>query len=129
MLYLTFLYVFPDLLAVVFGDSFLEFQSLVVPIGVAQLLAAPASALTILLIAQQRGSALLRVGTLNASLALGFTVSFGAVFGVVGAAWGGAISAPLASLVPIGGTPPELAGERGIRSGSRVELSDTRGRG
>jgi O-antigen/teichoic acid export membrane protein len=86
--YLGVVSALPNLLSFVFGDEFGTFNSIMLPIGVAQLFTAPVSALTVLLIAEQRGHLLVWVGTLNALLLMGCSVGFAYVFGLTGAAWG-----------------------------------------
>lgn len=98
-LYLGIVYVFPGLLSFVFGDEFGQYRSIMLPIGIAQLLTAPVSALTLLLIAQERGRTLLWVGTLNAFLLLVFSIGFATSFGLTGAAWGAAIGSALGLVV------------------------------
>jgi O-antigen/teichoic acid export membrane protein len=85
--YLVTLYVSPNVLALVFGREFDEFQSIIVPIGIGQLLIAPALGLTLFLKAQRRGRTLLWLTTLNAVLLLVLSVIFGWYRGVAGAAW------------------------------------------
>lgn len=97
--YLGIVYTVPNLLSFVFGDGFAEFRSIMVPIGVAQLLMAPVSALTLLLIAQQRGRTLLWVGTLNAFLLMACSIAFAYGFGLTGAAWGAVAGSALGLLV------------------------------
>jgi O-antigen/teichoic acid export membrane protein len=99
--YLGVVYALPDVLSFVFGDEFGEFQSIMVPIGIAQLLMAPASALMLLLIGQQRGRTLLWVGTLNACLLTGCSVLLASIFGLTGAAWGAVAGTALGLLVVV----------------------------
>ena len=53
--YVIALYAVPDVLAFLFGQEFAEFRSIMIPIGIGQLLAAPAFGLTLFLKAAQRG--------------------------------------------------------------------------
>ncbi len=62
-----------------------------VPIGIAQLLAAPAARLTLFLMAQQRARTLVWVSTMNVVLFMGFSIAFGWFFGLTRAAWAGAV--------------------------------------
>jgi O-antigen/teichoic acid export membrane protein len=100
--YLGFVYGLPNLLSFVFGDEFGAFRSIMVPLGIAQLFTAPGFALTLLLIAQQRGRLLLWVGTLNAFLLMGCSVGFASAFGLIGAAWGAVAGSALGLLVMAG---------------------------
>jgi hypothetical protein len=79
-------------LTFLFGSKFTEFRSIVVPIGVGQILAAPASGLILFLKAGQRGRALLWLNTLNAVLFLVSGIVFGSLFGLKGAAWAGVVA-------------------------------------
>lgn len=122
--YLGVVYALPGLLSFVFGKEFSEFQSIMVPIGIAQLLLAPASALMLLLIGQQRGRTLLWVGTLNAGLLMGCSVALASVFGLTGAAWGAVAGTALGLLVVFvavrsGTASPEEAAEPSIRTETR----------
>jgi O-antigen/teichoic acid export membrane protein len=96
--YVVTLYAFPSVLALVFGQKFVEFRSIIVPIGVAQLVAAPWFGFTLFFKAQQRGRTLLWLLTLNAFLFLAFSVSFGSLFGLTGAAWAGAAAGALGGI-------------------------------
>jgi hypothetical protein len=89
------MYAIPNLLAAVFGDDFADFHSIIVPVGVGQLVAAPAFGLTLFLKARQRGPALLLLGTLNAVLYLVFAVGLGTAFGLNGTAWAYAVSSAI----------------------------------
>jgi O-antigen/teichoic acid export membrane protein len=95
--YVVALYAVPDVLVFLFGQEFAAFRSIMIPIGVGQLLAAPAFGLTLFLKATQRGRTLLWLGTLNVVVYLVLTVVLGLAFGLSGAAWGavgtGAVSA------------------------------------
>jgi O-antigen/teichoic acid export membrane protein len=86
--YVAAFWAIPGVLAFFFGQDFTDFQTLIVPIGLAQVLAAPAFGLTLYLKAKQRGATLLWLGTLNALVYLVLTVALGSVSGVSGAAWG-----------------------------------------
>lgn len=93
--YLVILYSFPGVIGLLFGEKFDEFRSIVVPVGIGQLVAAPALGLTLLLTSQQRGRTLLWVGTLTALAALSCSATLASIFGLVGAAWGGALGSGL----------------------------------
>ena len=86
--YVGTLYAFSDLLVLFFGPDFAVFQDLIVPIGLAQILAAPAFGLMLFLKAEQRGRTLLWIATLNAVVYLVLTVVLASAYGVMGAAWG-----------------------------------------
>jgi len=87
-IYVIALYAVPDVLTFLFGQQFGEFRSIIVPIGLGQLLVAPAFGFTLYLKAAQRGRTLLWLGTLNAVVYLVLSVTLGAAFGLDGAAWG-----------------------------------------
>ena len=90
--YLVLVYVFPGILSLVFGPEFDAFESIMVPIGVAQLLAAPAAGLALFLMAQQRGRTWVWVSAVSVVSAMGFSIAFGWLFGLTGAAWAGAVA-------------------------------------
>ena len=94
--YVVALYAIPDVLVFFFGQDFAEFRSIIIPIGLGQLLAAPAFGFTLYLKAAQRGRTLLWLGTLNAVVYLVLTVAPGSAFGLSGAAGAPSASAPLA---------------------------------
>ena len=96
--YLVILYAFPGVLGIVFGHEFDDFQSIVVPIGIGQLLLAPSLGLTLFLKAQQRGRTLVWLVTLNAVLLLAFSVVLGSYFGLEGAAWASAIAGAVSGI-------------------------------
>ena len=99
--YVGILYFVPAILPFLFGDDFSRFESIIAPVGLWQVLAAPTFGLLLFLKAAQRGRTLLWLGTVNALLYMGLTVALGAAYGVSGAAWGAAISAA-AGLVILG---------------------------
>jgi len=94
-LYVVVLYSFPELLTFLFGAGFTEFRSIVVPIGISQVLLAPVFGLTLFLKAQQRGRTLFRLTSLYTLLNVGLAVVFAAIFGLQGAAWAAAVAALL----------------------------------
>jgi O-antigen/teichoic acid export membrane protein len=106
--YLVILYSFPGVLAFLFGQGFVGFRSIIVPIGVGQLLMAPTFGLTLFLKAQQRGRTLLWLVTTNAFLRLTFTVALGSLFALEGAAWGGVIAGALAGVAWIVAIRPSM---------------------
>ena len=91
--YFAVAYGFQGTLGVLFGDTFVKFRSIVLPIGLAQILIAPAYGFTLLLTAQRRGRALLLVGSILPATRLLFGVTLGLLFGLQGAAWGGGVAA------------------------------------
>jgi O-antigen/teichoic acid export membrane protein len=120
--YLGVVYALPGLLSFVFGNEFSEFESIMLPIGIAQLLMAPTSALLLLLIGQQRGRTLLWVGTLNASVLMAFSVVLASVSGLTGAAWGAVAGSAVGLLVVVvavrsGTAPREEPAERSVLPG------------
>ena len=86
--YVVTLYALPSALGTFFGGDFDAFHDIMIPIGLGQVLAAPAYGLTLFLKAQQRGRTLLWLGTLNAVVYLALTVALASAFGLTGAAWG-----------------------------------------
>jgi len=100
--YVGLAYSFQNLLGFAFGSAFLEFRSIVMPVGLGQLLMAPTYGLTLLLIAQQRGRSLVALGIVLAGSQLLGAVGLGLVFGLDGAAWGGGPLAAAIYLVAVG---------------------------
>ena len=99
--YVVVFWSFPSLLAFSFGPEFVDFQSIIAPIGVGQLLAAPAFGLVLFLKAAQRGRTIFALGTLNAFLSLTFSITLGFFFGLSGAAWSGAAVGALGGIALI----------------------------
>jgi hypothetical protein len=99
-MYVLCLYAVPSALGIFFGHGFNDFRTIIVPIGLGQVLAAPAYGLTLFLKAQQRGGTLLWLGTLNAVVYLVSTVALAAAFGLSGAAWG-AVGTGVVSLLAL----------------------------
>ena len=97
--YVVLIYQLPGALSLFFGREFLHFRSIIIPIGVGQVIAAPAFGLTLFLMAEQRGAGLLLVNTLNAGLYLAFAVVFGSAYGLHGAAWAYAASSAIGEAV------------------------------
>lgn len=93
--YFLVLHFLPGVLAFVFGSQFSEFSSIIVPIGVAQILAAPTIALMLFLKAAQRVGALLALGVLPILLYMVFAVGLGIRFGLHGVAWAGVLATGL----------------------------------
>jgi O-antigen/teichoic acid export membrane protein len=96
--YLVTLYLAPNTLGLVFGQEFDEFESIIVPIGIGQLLIAPALGLTLFLKAQRSGRTLVWLATLNAVLLLVLSVIFGWYFGLEGAAWATVAAAAISGM-------------------------------
>lgn len=92
VLYLVVAY-YSGLLSLVFGSDFASFGSIVVPIGLSQLIAAPASGIILYLTAAQRGRAVTAASTLNAALLLAFSFVLARLFGTNGAAWATVVAA------------------------------------
>ncbi len=86
--YVLVLCAIPGVLVFFFGRGFADFREIMIPIGLAQVLAAPAFGLMLFLKAEQRGATLLWFATLNALVYLVLTVTLGSAFGIDGAAWG-----------------------------------------
>jgi O-antigen/teichoic acid export membrane protein len=93
--YVLFIYQVPGALSLFFGDEFSQFRYIIVPIGVGQLIAAPAFGLSLLLMAAQRGIALLTVNSVGAIAYLVIAVVLGLAFGLHGAVWAYAISSAI----------------------------------
>jgi O-antigen/teichoic acid export membrane protein len=100
--YLIIVAGFPDLLGVVFGREFLEFESLVVPVGVGQVLAAPAFGGMLFLRARQRGTAIAFMTVSSAMVLFGSSALLAARFGLSGAAWANAVTALVGGLLLVG---------------------------
>ena len=98
--YVVAVYAVPDVLSFFFGEEFAEFRSIIIPIGLWQILAAPAFGLTLFLKAEQRGRTLLWLTTFYAVVYLVLTVALGSAFGLTGAAWG-AVGAGVASVAAL----------------------------
>lgn len=86
------------LLSRVFGGPFGEFEALMWPIGIGQMLVAPTLGFTFLLIAQGRGKAMLATAVVRALASMTLGVGLANAYGVVGAAWGIALVAVLAGV-------------------------------
>jgi len=97
VVYLAIVALSPGLLGVLFGPGFADFDSIILPVGLAQIVAAPALGLTLLLKAQQRGRALFSISILSITLSLVATVSAALLWGLDGAVWGGVVSAAVAT--------------------------------
>jgi O-antigen/teichoic acid export membrane protein len=95
--YIVLIYELPGALSLFFGKEFMEYHAIFVPIGVGQVIAAPAFGLSLFLMAERRGASLLLVTSLGAGLQLAFAAGFGAAFGLEGAAWSYAASAAVAN--------------------------------
>ena len=91
-IYVFLLYSLPDVLSFAFGPEFSDFGSLILPIGLGQVLAAPAMGLVLFLKAAQRGRALLLLGTVQVVSYLCFSVMLSLSFGLTGAAGASASS-------------------------------------
>ena len=91
-----------DILGWVFGSEFSDYDYLVWPMGVWQLVATSALGFGILLQAQQRGKALLTAGVVGSLSGLFFISVLATAFGARGAAWGYAASAALSAAATLG---------------------------
>ena len=85
--YVFIVYWFPDTLSIVFGSPFADFRSIIIPVGLGQILAAPAMAFLLFLKAVRAGRALLGLSTLQALLYLALSIALAISGGVDGAAW------------------------------------------
>jgi O-antigen/teichoic acid export membrane protein len=94
-IYVAVLASFPDLLGIFFGHEFTAFRSIVIPIGIGQILTAPTFALTLFLKAQQRGRALFWYLSFSVLLNVILAVTFASFFGLTGAAWAGVVATSL----------------------------------
>jgi O-antigen/teichoic acid export membrane protein len=106
-----------ELLEQVFGPSFRSFGSLVLPVGVGQILVAGTMGFALLLKAQTRGKALLGARVVGAISSLILVLALAVTHGVTGAAWGIAAAGGATSIAlvaySIGGRigPPREARE------------------
>jgi O-antigen/teichoic acid export membrane protein len=97
--YLGIAAVFGDrLLEWVFGPSFDSFGSLILPIGVGQVLIASTIGLALLLKARARGGALLATRVVGSASSLVLVPTLAVTKGIAGAAWGMALASGLSSL-------------------------------
>jgi O-antigen/teichoic acid export membrane protein len=87
-----------ELLRWIFGPTFARFQALVWPIALSQILIAPTTAFTALLLAEKRGRALLIGQIAGSVITLGLGISLAAATGPSGAAWGMATGSTLQGL-------------------------------
>ena len=90
------------LLTTLFGSEFETYDPLVWPFEVSQLALALAMPFSVLLMAERRGGDVFAVGLVLSAATLVFPISFAAVWGVDGAAWGMAVAAIVASLATAG---------------------------
>ena len=98
--YLAVAAIFGDrLLEWVFGPSFNSFGSLILPIGIGQLLIASTIGLPLLLKAQARGGALLAARVFGSASSLVLALALAVTRGITGAAWGMTLASGLSSLV------------------------------
>ena len=98
----------PGLLTVVFGPQFARFHTIVLPIGLSQIVAATATVFPLLLKAQSRGRALLLSRLVGLVATLVILTALALTRGLVGVAWGTFGSAIVASGVfAIVATRPE----------------------
>jgi O-antigen/teichoic acid export membrane protein len=110
-----------ELLEQVFGPSFTSFGSLILPVGVGQILIAGTMGFALLLKAQARGKALLGARVVGAMSGLILVVALAVTHGVTGAAWGMAVAGGATSFAlvaySIGGRtpPPKVQVEREAR--------------
>jgi O-antigen/teichoic acid export membrane protein len=106
-----------ELLEQAFGPSFSSFGSLVLPIGVGQILIAGTMGFALLLKAQARGKALLGSRVVGAAVGMILVVTLAFTHGVTGAAWGLAMAGGATSFAlvaySIGGRirPPQVQEE------------------
>ena len=97
--YLGIAAVFGDrLLEWVYGPSFDSFGSLILPIGVGQVLIASTIGLALLLKARARGGALLATRVVGSASSLVLVPTLAVTKGIAGAAWGMALASGLSSL-------------------------------
>lgn len=87
-----------DLVLRLFGTSFSEYESLILPIAVGALIGGMGTGFTILLVAARRMNELGLVVLVNSALTLALTLPLAALFGLEAAAWG----------IVLGALPPLL---------------------
>lgn len=100
--YVVLLSAVPGALAVFFGPEFTAFRSIILPIGVGQVLLAPTFGATLFLKALQEGRLLFSLMSLYTLLNVSFAVTLASLFGLTGAAWGGAAAASLFGALLVG---------------------------
>ena len=99
--YLGLVYIFPGLLTIVFGPEFGPFETIMLPIGVGQLIAAPAAGLILLITAERRGRALVVISTANVAVLMALSITFAWLYGLSGAAWAGAFASTVGLVVVV----------------------------
>jgi O-antigen/teichoic acid export membrane protein len=87
------------LLPLLFGQAFAKYQALVWPMVASQIATASAAGFALLLKAQMRGRAILVQGVISLSLSLVLVPVFAYSAGVMGAAWGMALTAAATAIV------------------------------
>jgi O-antigen/teichoic acid export membrane protein len=87
------------LLTHIFGSSFARFDELIWPMATMQLLGAGSFAFAVLLIAERRGRTLVGVAIVGSTATFVLATGFGALTGVIGAAWGFAAAAGVSAIV------------------------------
>jgi len=88
MLYVIVFTLSPGLLTVVFGEQFTRFHTIVLPIGLSQIVAATATGFPLLLKAQSRGRALLFAQLVGLVATLAILPALASTRGLTGVAWG-----------------------------------------
>jgi O-antigen/teichoic acid export membrane protein len=91
-MYVVVVGAFQDLVFVVFGRGFRQYESLVAPIAVGQLIASIGTGFSILLLAARMMRQVAYMVLVQGSLLLGFGVTLAAVSGLEAAAWGMALA-------------------------------------
>jgi O-antigen/teichoic acid export membrane protein len=89
------------LLTHLFGPEFAPYKTLIWPMGLSQLALSATFAFTVLLIAGRRGRAAFAVGLVHSTALLLLTTTLGHEHGVLGAAWGMALTATAAGLAVV----------------------------
>ena len=101
-----------SILDFVFGDEFILYRALLIPIGVGQLTAAMFIAYPNLVKAQRRTRALFVIAAVSAPVMLGVPPLLGLTYGTVGAAWGLTIASTwrsgLATVASLRGRPQRI---------------------
>ena len=112
--YVAIVVMFEDLVFVVFGEGFREYEFLVAPIAVGQLISSLGAGFSILLVAARMMREVTYVVLVQGVLLLGVGVTLAAVSGLEAAAWGMAFAA-ISHLVLV-----VLLARRGIETGSKA---------
>lgn len=113
------------LLPLLFGTDFDRFRGLIWPIAAAQTSLATGMGFVLLIKAQRRGRSLLLVRVAGATIALAAISLLASLFGVQGAAWGGAIGSAASTVALVTSAFRSQDGRGGPASNSSPDTRDT----